>query len=157
DTISGRIAIDKPHNSAVSADGLTAWVGAQGTPSIVAVSLDSMTELSSVALDTAPRALDYGPGQKIYFTAVSVDAVEVLDPGAERVISRIATGVSPHAVRELPGASLELTVSQTANDLEILDPANAAIAKTVPLGKKPHWIAVTPDGRLAYITDEDSN
>src|SRR5262249_13152654 len=112
---------------------------------------------ASIPIDTAPRALDFGPGQKVYFTALKVDAVEVFDPSAGQITSRIETGASPHAVRAVPGTAIELTVSQTANDLEILDPSANEVAGRVEMGKKPHGIALTADGKQAYVTNEDSN
>jgi DNA-binding beta-propeller fold protein YncE len=41
--------------------------------------------------------------------------------------------------------------------VSVVDTATNQITATVPVGKAPVFIATTPDGRLAYVTNADSN
>lgn len=46
-----------------------------------------------------------------------------------------------------------LVVNKSGNTLSIIDPATHRETAVVPTGFAPHEVAVSPDGRLAYVTD----
>ena len=94
---------------------------------------------------------------KIYFTAVGLDAVEMLDPTTGTLGTTIAVGGSPHDVRATPDGQFELVVSQTVGDLEFVDVATDTVTKAVPTGKLAHWITLFNEGTGAYITNEGDN
>ena len=159
DTVSASVSVPRPHNSAISSDGKQAFVGSQqmGTPSIAIVDLQAASEIGSVALEQAPRALDYAPSGMAYFTLMGVDALQVLDPATQKLGTAIATGASPHHMLATKDGAFELVVSQKAGDLEFVDPAAGMVVANVPTGLTPHWIALSQDGEYAYVTNEGSN
>jgi YVTN family beta-propeller protein len=152
-----RVAVPRPHNSAISLDGERAYVGSQqkDTPSIAVVDLDSGMVTTSVPLQHPPRALDFAPDGKVYFTVAGVDGLEVLDPVTNQVAGApIATGGSPHHMIATRDGRFELVVSQTAGDLEYVNREQGAVVASVPTGKAPHWIGLSGDGTRAYVTNE---
>jgi YVTN family beta-propeller protein len=151
-----RVGVPRPHNSTLSPDGRRAYVGSQqkGTPSIAVVALDTGTTTASVPLPQAPRALDFAPGGKVYFTAAGVDGLETLDPATDQLAAPITTGGSPHHMLATPDGHYELVVSQTAGDLEYVDVGAGKVVAAVPTGKAPHWIGLSGDGGRAYVTNE---
>jgi YVTN family beta-propeller protein len=156
----GRVAVPRPHNSALSLDGERAYVGSQqqDAPAIAVVALESGTVTASVPLQHAPRALDFAPGGNVYFTVAGVDGLEVLDPATNQVSpAPIATGGSPHHMLATRDGNFELVVSQTAGDLEYVDVAAARVVAAVPTGNAPHWIGLSGDGARAYVTNESDN
>jgi len=159
DAVVASVAVPRPHNSAISADSTRAFVGSQqaGTPSIAVIDLASATEVGSVALEQAPRALDYAPSGHVYFTLMGVDALEVLDPATNRLGAPVATGGSPHHMLATKDGAFELVVSQTVGDLEYVDPVGGTVVANVPTGLTPHWIALSSDGASAYVTNEGSD
>jgi YVTN family beta-propeller protein len=159
DTIVSQATVGKAHNAAISPDGQTAYVASQttGAPAIVAVSVAGAGSPQSFAVDKSPRALAYAPWGKIYFSAVGMDGLEVMDPATGQLGAPIATGGSPHDTRPTRDGKLELVVSQTAGDLELIDPAAGSVVAKVPTGKMPHWIGLTSDGLRAYVTNEGDN
>ena len=159
DTVSARVSVARPHNSAISADGTRAFVGSQqmGSPSIAIVDLLAAAEIGSVALEQAPRALDYAPNGMAYFTLMGVDALQVLDPATQKLGTAIVTGGSPHHMLATKDGAFELVVSQTAGDLEFVDPQAGTVVANVPTGLTPHWIALSEDGQDAYVTNEGSD
>jgi YVTN family beta-propeller protein len=155
-----RVAVPRPHNSAISLDGERAYVGSQqkDTPSIAVVDLDSGALTASVPLPHAPRALDVAPNGKVYLTVTGVDGLEVLDPATNQLAaSPIATGGSPHHMIATKDGRFELVVSQTAGDLEYVNAEQGAVVASVPTGKAPHWIGLSGDGTRAYVTNESDN
>lgn len=159
DQIVGRVPVPQAHNSAISPDGRIAYVGSQqqGAVALVIVDLVRAIRIGSVPLDAAPRALNFGPEGRLYFTSAGVDAVQVLDPASNQIVARIPVGASPHHPLFTSDGQYGLVVSQGPGELEIIDPMNNGVAGTVKVGKTPHWIAISSDGRVAYVTNEGSN
>ena len=158
DEVVNSLAVGKAHNSAISEDGLTAYIASQvaTAPAIYLVSIPSAAAGATYTLDKSPRALA-AVGGKLYVTVASFDSVEVLDAATGRPGTQIPTGGSPHDIRPTIDGKRVLTVSQTMGDLEIIDPATGTITGRVPTGKMPHWIALSSDGKLAYVTNEGDN
>ncbi len=158
--IVGRMPVLQPHNSAISPDGRTAYVGSQqqGATGLVILNLVSRTLIGVIPLDKTPRALDFSPdGNQLYFTVAGVNAVQVLDTASNRVVGQIPVGASPHHPLFTPNGQAGLVVSQGPGELEILDPTTSKVSGTVRVGKSPHWIAISSDGRSAYVTNEGSD
>jgi len=154
------VAVPRPHNSTISPDGKLAYVGSQlkDNPSIAVVDLDAGSVIASMPLASAPRALDFAPGGKVYFTVTGVDGLESLDPATDELATApVATGGSPHHMIATKDGNFELVVSQTAGDLEYVDRNTQAVVAHVPTGKAPHWIGLGPGGGRAYVTNESSN
>src|SRR5262244_1384248 len=99
DRIVGRVPVPQPHNSAISPDGRTAYVGSQqqGDTSLIILDLVRRTQIGKIPLDRTPRALDLSPdGKQLYFTVAGANAVQVLDTASNRVVGQIPVGASPH-------------------------------------------------------------
>jgi YVTN family beta-propeller protein len=160
DRVVGQVPVPQPHNSAISPDGHTAYVGSQqqGATALVILDLARKMEVGKVLLDKAPRALDLSPdGEWLYFTLAGVDAVQVLEARGNHVIGQIPVGASPHHPLLTPDGHVGLVVSQGPGELEILDPTRHTVSGTVRVGRAPHWIATSSDGHTAYVTNEGSN
>jgi YVTN family beta-propeller protein len=117
-----------------------------------------MAMTGSVSLSKVPRALNFSPdGKLLYFTQAGVDAVQVLDPTTNQILTQIAVGASPHHPLFTPDGQTALVVSQGPGTLSLINPQNNAVSKVVQVGKMPHWIAVNPQGTTAWVTNEVSN
>src|SRR6266545_3978769 len=71
DRIVGRVSVLQPHNSAITPNGRTAYVGSQqqGATALVILDLVNKVEIGRVPLEKTPRALDVSPdGKWVYFT-----------------------------------------------------------------------------------------
>jgi YVTN family beta-propeller protein len=155
DAVVKRAPVEQAHASCISDDGKYAYVGSQATtaPAVVVVDILGQAPPTSLKVDKSPRMLACEPG-RVYFTAVGLDGVEVIDLATGMLNAPIPSGGSPHDVRATLDRKFELVVSQTAGDLEFIDPDSKAVVGNVPTGKLPHWITLTPDGAFAYVTNE---
>ncbi len=158
DVVLKQVPVGMAHSSCITADGRYAYVGSQVTtaPAVVVVDITGDTPPKSFPVDKSPRALSCTSG-KIYFSAIGLDAVEMLDPATGMLGTPIPTGGSPHDVRATKDGKFELVVSQTVGDLEFIDPVADQVVGTVPTGKLPHWITLFTDGTEAYVTNEDDD
>ncbi|MHB8629770.1 MAG: YVTN family beta-propeller repeat protein [Aggregatilineales bacterium] len=165
--ILGQVAVPSPHNTAVSPDGKTVYVGTNyaadpNTPTTLTIlDLASRTQTGTVVLPPIAqtvRTLNFSPdGKALYFTQTGVDSVQVLDPTTNKITTQIAVGAAPHHVLFTPSGEYLLVVSQTTNELSLIDPKTNTITAKIPVGKKPHWIALTDGGNVAYVTNESGN
>lgn len=158
DSVIRRVPVGQAHASCITADGHYAYVGSQvvSAPAIVKVDLARDAEPQTYAVDKSPRMLAC-ESDRIYFTAVGLDAVEVFDPATGQLEAPIASGGSPHDVRAAQAGQTELVVSQTAGDLEFIDVPSGAVVDHVPTGKLAHWIGLNADHTTAYVTNEGDN
>jgi YVTN family beta-propeller protein len=160
DQIVGRMSVLQPHNSAISPDGRTAYVGSQqqGATALVILDLANQRQIGTVPLEKTPRALNLSPdGKWLYVTLAGVDAVQVFDPATGQVIGQIPVGASPHVALFTPDGHAALVVSQGPGEVGFLEPSRSTASGTVAVGKTPHWLAISTDGRTAYVTNEGSN
>lgn len=86
-----------------------------------------------------------------------MNAVQVLDPATNKIISQIPTGASPHYVNFFRGTTLGLVVVQGPGELLLFDPVANKPVRSIKTGTQPHWAAESKDGKTAYVTNEGSN
>lgn len=155
DSVIRHVPVGQAHASCITADGHYAYVGSQviAAPAIVKVDLTRDAEPQSFAVDKSPRMLAC-EADRIYFTAVGLDAVEVFDPATGKLEPPISSGGSPHDVRAARAGQTELVVSQTVGDLEFIDVPSGEVVDHVPTGKLAHWIGLNTDHTTAYVTNE---
>jgi YVTN family beta-propeller protein len=154
------VAVAKPHTIAVRPDGAVAYVASQepGKFALVVVDLARHAVARSLPLDKPPRDLEFGhDGKALYFTIAGVDAVQVLDPASDRIVTQISTGASPHIAAFFRGAPAGTAVVQGPGELLLFDPATHQPLRHVAVGRQPHWVAAPADGKSAYVTNEGSN
>lgn len=159
DRVIGRVTVSKPDRSAISPDGRVAYVGSTSldAPGLAIVDLKRHREIGRVPLDHAPRALAFSPtGDRLYFTADGVDALQVLDPRRNKIIAKVPAGVSPHGLMAST-VRYELVAGASRDELEIVDPARNLVSGSVPAGKRPYGIAIGSDGRTVYLANGGSN
>src|SRR5205823_10010909 len=74
------VSVGQAHSSCVTADSHYAYVGSQVTasPAIVKIDLQADSPAQTFPVDKSPRALAC-EADRIYFTVVGLDAVEMLD------------------------------------------------------------------------------
>jgi len=71
-------------------------------------------------------------------------------------LARLAVALAaalPLAAQAAPGADRLLVCNKAAHSLSIFDPATREELAVVPTGTGPHEVAVSPDGRLAVVSD----
>ena len=154
------VPVPKPHTIAIRPDGRLAYVASQepGKFALVVIDLATRAVVRTVPLDKPPRDLEFGyDGAALYFTMASINAVQVLDPGTDKIVAQIPTGASPHIANVFRGAPAGTIVVQGPGELQLFDPATNLPLRAIAVGKQPHWVAASADGRKAYVTNEGSN
>jgi YVTN family beta-propeller protein len=157
-TVTKAVTVQKPHSIALAPDGKSAVVASQDTahPGLVIVDLDSQAEVGSIPLETEPRALTMGPGgERLYFTLVGSNSVQVLDLATKELVHTIPVDDSPHLALFTRDEDSALIVCRGSGSLVFFDPDTDAVTGRVKVGDLPYW--VTANGVDAWVTNENSN
>lgn len=159
-TVGASVPVAKPHTIAICPGGKQAYVSSQepGHFSLVVIDLATRTVGATIALEKTPRDLEFSnDGKSLYVTLAGVSAVQVIDPESNRIVSQIATGISPHIAHHFAGAAAGVVVVQGPGELMLFDPTSLAPIRSVAVGKQPHWVDTLPDGKKVMLTNEGSN
>ena len=118
---------------------------------------------------------------KVYVANEGADTVSVLDAASFKTLANVRVGKMPHNVQVSPDGKLVWVTNngepdQTADASEhqgmakgdhdamgkpgavwAIDTSSDAIVAKVPVGMHPAHVVVSPDGRLAYVTNGGDN
>ncbi len=156
----GSVPVPKPHTIAIRPDDQVAYVASQepGHFALAVVDLGARSVVRSLPLDKPPRDLEFGhDGKALYFTLAGVNAIQVLDPVSDQLVTQIPTGVSPHIAAYYRGSAVGVGVVQGPGELLLFNPKTNTAVNSIAVGKQPHWVATSGDGKKAYVTNEGSN
>ncbi|MES1164099.1 MAG: plastocyanin/azurin family copper-binding protein, partial [Rhizobacter sp.] len=93
-------------------------------------------------------------GRAAYVSGSSASTLSVIDTATDRVAQTLEVGKGPQGLALTPDGRSVLVAVNGEDRVAIVDTATRAITATIPI-PKPHTIAVTPDGRLAYVTSQE--
>ena len=154
------VPVPKPHTIAIHPDGKQAYITSQdpGHFALAVIDLGKRSVVATVPLDKPPRDLEFGQdGKALYFTLAGVNAVQVLDPKSNKIVTEIPTGVSPHIANYFAGTTVGVVVVQGPGELLLFDPATNKPIRSVAVGKQPHWVDAADGAKKMYVTNEGSN
>jgi len=153
---------DSPHETAVSTDGMLAFVSNYGTAqqpgsTLSVISLAARNEIHRVDLGALrrPHGLYFASG-KLYFTCEQNKVIGRYDPSTNQVDWILGTGQgTTHMVMLSKDQNTIFTANITGDSISIFDRAGAADwnQTVVPVGKGPEGFDVTPDGKELWAAN----
>jgi YVTN family beta-propeller protein len=174
-TVGGR-----PHGIAISPDGNTLYTTNYYTDdiSVVDLTLPEPAEISRIKVDPDADPLipeQYQPneaivspdGSRLYVTMIKKAEVRVIDLVSETVIATVPTG-GIGFLEDLNPSGTELYVADWGAPPDTTGPGRTVtVISTSSLGgpaaiishpsiSRPHGIAFSPDGRFAFVTNENA-
>ncbi len=157
-TVAATVPVPKPHTVSIRPETRTAYVTSQapGRFGIAVVDIGTHSLSRTIPLDKQPRDLEFGADGKVYFTEMGVNAVQVLDPGPDKLVGQVPTGESPHYANVFKGMDVGVAVVQGPGELLLFDPAALKPTRSIKVGAKPHWAAASADGKTVFVTGEAS-
>jgi YVTN family beta-propeller protein len=126
-----------------------------------------------VAIDTEQHAVAslipvgggmYGPigiavapdGARVYTTNRGSNRVEVIDPSSNAALSPIQVGICPIGIAITRDGSRAYVANRNTSTVTVFDPREGAVSATIPIELRQSdsttSIALSPDGRLAFVT-----
>src|SRR5262249_40046658 len=93
-------------------------------------------------------------GRTVYVSGDGSSVVDVIDTATDKVVKTIEVGKTPNGIALTPDDRLLVVTVYGDNRLSIIDTATQTVAGTIPV-PKPHTVAISPDGKLAYVTVQE--
>jgi len=158
-----------PHGISFSHDGQSIYVTNYFSDSISILRAADNTEIARVLLapDVRPvgTSLKYQPLQVAltpddkfaYVTCFQSDEVRVIDTMTKAIITAVPVGRRPFLLAVTPNGQFVYVANQQSNDMSVIRVADNQVIQTIKSSSfaNPHGIAFTPDGRYAYMTNEN--
>ncbi|MBM3788133.1 MAG: hypothetical protein FJW30_27645 [Acidobacteria bacterium] len=159
-----------PHEIVYSLDGRSLYVTDNGilwmqyagkggnTISII----DAATRQKSGVIDLGeyrrPHGMAVHPGTgNLVVTIENPDGLLLVDPRQKKVLRKFdVQGKSPHMVLFGPGGVRAYVSNTNSGTVASIDITNGAV-KLIPTGKYPQGGVLSPDGKVIYLTNAESN
>ncbi len=95
-----------------------------------------------------------GPRGMVWVADEGGDSLTVIDATTNKVVKTVTGIMGPHNVQVAPDGK---TVWATSHDNEavIIDTKSYKERGRIPVGKEPAHVVLTPDGTLAYVSNEE--
>lgn len=157
-----------PHGISFSHDGQHVYVTNYLSDSISILRASDYEEVERVLLapDVNPvRSSRYQPLQVVltpddkfaYVSCFNSHEVRVIDTASKEVIAAIPVGQRPFLLEVTPNGQHVFVANQGSSDVTVIRVADNQVLQTIQHASfaNPHGVAFTPDGRYAYITNEN--
>jgi YVTN family beta-propeller protein len=93
-------------------------------------------------------------GRTVYVSGDGSSSVDVIDTTSDKVVKTINVGKTPNGVALTPDNRLLLVAVYDENRIAFVDTSTQTVIATAAV-PKPHTVAISPDGKIAYVTVQD--
>ena len=93
-------------------------------------------------------------GSRVYVSGDGSSSVDVIDTATDKVVKTISVGKAPNGIALTPDDRLLLVTVYGEDRLAFIDTATESVIATSDV-RKPHTVAVSPDGRFAYVAEQE--
>ena len=155
------------HEVITSADGKFAYVPIYGNSGVGKPGTDGSTvEVIDIAAGRAihiidlgkpvrPHCAKFGSDGKLYVSAELGKAVDVIDPGSQKLVAEVPTGQNDsHMFAISPDGLRAYTANVFAGNVSVLDLHQRSLVATIPVAEEIQRISISPDGRSVYTHDQ---
>ena len=119
--------------------------------------VDNLTAVAANQTLTVTEGQSVGTTADLFVATSASNAVAVIDPSTNQVITQIPVGRSPVRLAMTPDGRKAAVCNGSDGTLSIIDTANRVVmGAPIPVGASPQEIAVTPDGKRLYVVHSSS-
>jgi YVTN family beta-propeller protein len=135
--------------------GPKAYVGnfADNTVSVIDTADNKL--VATVPVATGPHGMAITQdGRTVYVTGDGSSALSIIDTASDQVVKTIEVGKTPNGIALTPDGKFLLVTVYGEDRVAFLDTATQTVVASVGV-LKPHTAAISPDGKLAYVTSQE--
>lgn len=93
-------------------------------------------------------------GRTVYVSGDAASSIDVIDTATDKVVKTIDVGKTPNGIALTPDNRLLLVTVYGEDRVAFVDTSTQTVTATLAV-PKPHTVAVSPDGKLAYVTVQE--
>jgi YVTN family beta-propeller protein len=157
---------DQPSTLAVTPNGKTLYVGAEGSEggnNVTVVNTQSNQAVGTIPLtyegsDHPASTIAISPdGKTAYVVSYEVEGILVIDLQTNQIVGPvIPVGGSPWGVAFSPDGSVAYATDDEEDKIEVINTATRDAFASIPVGENPRNVVFSPDGKIAYVVNEES-
>jgi YVTN family beta-propeller protein len=160
DTVSGRqgpaIMVPAPGGLAITPDGKTVYVTSNSGNSVTPIDTATNTAEAPIAIGGSPNGIAVSPdGRTVYVTSANAHSVTPIDT-ATKLAGPAITVDQPTNIAIAPDGRTAYVLSAGNTLLTPIDLTKDTTRPPIALSHKGQAVAITPDGRLALVPQNDS-
>jgi YVTN family beta-propeller protein len=140
---------------AASAHPAKVYVGNFKDNTVSVIDTDAGKVVATVPVAAGPHGMAITEdGRAVYVSGDGSSSLDVIDTATDKVVKTINVGKTPNGIALTPDNKLLLVTVYGENRLAFVDTATQTVIATVAV-PKPHTVAISPDGKLAYVTVQE--
>src|SRR5262249_18923533 len=132
-----------------------AYVGNFKDNTVSGIDTDAGKVVATVPVAAGPHGMAITQdGRTVYITGDGSASVDVIDTATDKVVKTIDVGKTPNGIALTPDNKLLLVTVYGENRVAFIDTSTQTMVGTAAV-PKPHTLAISPDGKLAYVTVQE--
>jgi YVTN family beta-propeller protein len=119
------------------------------------IDTDAGKVVATIPVATGPHGMAITQdGRTLYVSGDGSSSLDVIDTATDKVVKTIDVGKAPNGVALTPDNRLLLVTVYGENRIAFIDTSTQTVVATIAV-PKPHTVAISPDGKLAYVTAQE--
>jgi YVTN family beta-propeller protein len=132
-----------------------AYVGNFKDNTVSVIDTDAGKVVATVPVAKGPHGMAITQdGRTVYVSGDGSSSLDVIDTATDKVVKTIHVGKAPNGLALTPDNRLLLVTVYGENRIAFIDTSTQTVVATVAV-PKPHTVAISPDGKLAYVTAQE--
>jgi YVTN family beta-propeller protein len=141
--------------AASAAPATKAYVGNFKDNTVSVIDTDAGKVVATVPVAAGPHGMAITQdGRTVYVSGDATSSLDVIDTATDKVVKTIDVGKAPNGVALTPDNRLLLVAVYGEDRIAFIDTSTQTVAATMAV-PKPHTVAISPDGKLAYVTVQE--
>ena len=137
------------------AGGPKAYVGNFKDNTVSVIDTDAGAVVATMPVAAGPHGMAITQdGRTVYVSGDGSSTVSVIDTATDKVVKAINVGKSPNGVALTPDDRLLVVTVYGEDRIAFIDTSTQTVVATMAV-PKPHTVAISPDGKLAYVTVQE--
>jgi YVTN family beta-propeller protein len=147
--------VPAPGPTAAATAAPKAYIGLYGNNTIGVLDTATGHVLRTIKVPAGPEAVIATPdGRRVFVSSEDATQLSVIDTATDKVIKTLDLGKSPEGMALSRDAKTLLVALFDIGKLDVIDTSTLKITAQVSVAK-PHGVALSPDGRTAYVGQQD--
>jgi YVTN family beta-propeller protein len=140
---------------AASAQPAKAYVANFKDNTVSVIDTDAGKVVATVPVAAGPHGMAITQdGHTVYVSGDGSSSLDVIDTATDKVVKTINVGKAPNGIALTPDNKLLLVTVYGENRLAFVDTSTQTVVDAIAV-PKPHTVAISPDGKLAYVTAQE--
>ena len=138
--------------TAAAKQPIKTYVGNFKDNTVSVIDTEAGKVISTVPVAAGPHGMAITrDGRTVYVSGDGSSSVDVIDTAADKVVKTINVGKAPNGIALTPDDRLLVVTVYGEDRIAFVDTSTQTVVATTAV-PKPHTIAISPDGKLAYVT-----